>query len=50
MDLKGNDILMESRLKFGCTNNTSKYEGLHKVVDMNVKQLKAYDDSKIVVK
>lgn len=45
---------MVRRLEFECTNNTTKYkghlQGLGKAMDMKVKHLKVYSDSKIVVK
>ena len=46
--------LHNSRLEFECTNNTAEYEalvqGLKKAIELKVKNLKVYGDSKIVVK
>ena len=54
MVLKGNRISMAIRMEFAWTNNTTKYElllqGLWKEVDLKVKNIKLYGDSKIVAK
>ena len=54
VDPKKNKTLITCRLEFECTNNVAKYEALiqgsKKVVDLGVKDLKVYGDSKIIVK
>jgi ribonuclease HI len=41
------------RLEFECTNNTTEYEaliqGLNKAINMNIKFLKVFGDSEIIV-
>jgi len=53
IDPQGNQHLMASRLEFTCTNNTVEYEGLlqglKKTIDINVKNLKVFGDSQIIV-
>jgi ribonuclease HI len=50
----GKRILIACRLEFQCTNNTIEYEaliqGLKKEVDMKVKLIKVFGDSKIVIR
>jgi ribonuclease HI len=45
---------MSCRLEFKCTNNTAKYEalvqGIKKVIDLNIKELKVFRDSKIIIR
>lgn len=44
---------MASQLEFACTNNTTEYEGLlqglNKAIGMNVKNIKAFGNSQIIV-
>jgi ribonuclease HI len=44
---------MSYRLEFECTNNTTEYEalvqGLKKSIDLNIKELKVFRDSEIIV-
>jgi len=54
IDPKGKHHFLFCRLEFECTNNTAEYEalvqGLKKVVDLNVKELKVLRDSEIIVR
>jgi hypothetical protein len=54
IDPVGNNTLISCRLEFECTNNITEYEallqGLRKSVDMNVRNLMVFDDSKIMVR
>ena len=54
VDPKKNKHFLSCRLEFKCTNNTAKYEalvqGLRKAIELKVKNLKVYGDSKILVK
>ena len=53
IDLQGNQHLIANRLEFTCTNNTTEYEGLlqglNKAIDMNVKNLKFFGYTKIIL-
>jgi hypothetical protein len=53
-DPNGNKTMLAYRLEFQCTNNVDEYEaliqGLKKAIDLNVKFIKVYGDSKIIVK
>jgi ribonuclease HI len=53
-DPKGKRHLLSCRLEFECTNNTAEYEalvqGLKKSIDLNVKELKVFGDSEIIVR
>ena len=46
--------MLSCRLEFECTNNTAEYEalfhGLYKIIGLNVKYLKVYGDSEIVIR
>jgi hypothetical protein len=50
IDQKGKCHFLSCRLEFECTNNTVEYEalvqGLKKAIDLNVKELKVFGDSK----
>ena len=54
IDPEKNKHFLSCRLEFECTNNTIEYEalvqGLKKVVELNVKKIKVFDDSEIVVR
>ena len=54
VDPKKNKHFLSCILAFECNNNTAKYEalvqGLRKSIELKVKNLKVYGDSKIVVK
>jgi hypothetical protein len=54
IDLKGKQHFLSCRLEFKCTNNTAKYEalvqGLRKAMDLNIKELKVFEDSEIIVR
>jgi ribonuclease HI len=54
IDPKGKRNFMSCRLEFECTNNTVEYEalvqGLKKSIDLNVKELKVFRDSEIIVR
>jgi hypothetical protein len=45
---------MSCRLEFECTNNTTEYEalvqGLKKAIDLNIKEIKVFKDSEIIVR
>ena len=49
-----NRHFLSYRLEFECTNNTVEYEalvqGLRKSIELNVKNLKVFGDSEIVVR
>jgi ribonuclease HI len=51
---KGQCHFLSCRLEFECTNNTVEYEalvqGLKKAIDLNVKRLKVFGDSKIIIR
>jgi len=53
IDPEGNRNLMASQLEFACTNNTAEYEGLlqglKKSIGMNVKNIKVFGDSQIII-
>ena len=46
--------MLSCRLEFDCTSNTAEYEaliqGLYKAIGLNVKYLKVYGDSEIVIR
>jgi ribonuclease HI len=54
IDPKGKRHFLSCRLEFECTNNTVEYEalvqGLKKSIDLNVKELKVFRDSEIIVR
>ena len=54
IDPEKNKHFFSCRLEFEWTNNTIEYEalvqGLKKAIELNVKNLKVFDDSKIVVR
>jgi ribonuclease HI len=54
IDPKGKQNFLSCRLEFECTNNTAEYEaliqGLNKAIDLNVKELKVFRDSEIIVR
>jgi ribonuclease HI len=54
IDQKGKHHLLSCRLEFECTNNTAEYEalvqGLKKAIDLGIKELKVFGDSKIIVR
>ena len=54
IDPKGNKTCIACRLEFNCTNNTMEYEaliqGLKKAIDLDIKVLITYGDSKIIVR
>jgi hypothetical protein len=54
IDQKGKCHFFSCRLEFECTNNTIEYEalvqGLKKAIDLDVKELKVFGDSKIIVR
>jgi hypothetical protein len=54
IDPKGKCHFLSCRLEFECTNNTVEYEalvqGLKKSIDLNVKELKVFGDSEIIVR
>ena len=54
IDPEKNKYFLSCRLEFECTNNTAEYEaivqGLKKVMELKVKNLKVYKDSEIIVK
>jgi ribonuclease HI len=45
---------LSCRLEFECTNNTVEYEalvqGLKKAIELNIKELKVFGDSEIIVR
>jgi ribonuclease HI len=51
---KGQRHFLSCRLEFECTNNTVEYEalvqGLKKSIDLNVKRLKVFGDSEIIIR
>jgi hypothetical protein len=51
---KGKCYFLSCRLEFECTNNTAEYEalvqGLKKAIDLDVKELKVFGDSEIIVR
>jgi ribonuclease HI len=51
---KGKRHFLSCRLEFECTNNTVEYEvlvqGLKKAIDLNIKELKVFIDSEIIVR
>jgi ribonuclease HI len=51
---KWKQSFLSCRLEFECTNNTFEYEalvqGLKKVIDLNIKELKVFGDSEIIVR
>jgi ribonuclease HI len=54
IDLKGKCHFLSCRLEFECTNNITEYEylvqGLKKVINLNVKELKVFEDSEIIIR
>ena len=54
IDPKHNKHFLSCTLEFECTNNTVEYEslvqGLKKSIELNVKNLKVFGDSEIVVR
>jgi ribonuclease HI len=54
IDPRGRRHSLSCRLEFECTNNTTEYEalvqGLKKAIDLNVKELKVFGDSKIIIR
>jgi ribonuclease HI len=54
IDLEGKRHFMSCRLEFECTNNTIEYEalvqGIKKDMDLNVKEVKVFGDSKIIIR
>jgi ribonuclease HI len=54
IDKKGKRHFLSCRLEFECTNNTVEYEalvqGLKKAIDINVKELKVFRDSEIIIR
>jgi ribonuclease HI len=54
IDPKGKHHFLSYRLEFECTNNTAEYEslvqGLKKAIDLNVKELKVFKDSEIIIR
>jgi ribonuclease HI len=54
IDHKGKRHFLSFRLEFECTNNIFEYEalvqGLKKAIDLDVKELKVYGDSEIIVR
>jgi ribonuclease HI len=50
----GNKTMLAYRLEFQCTKNVVEYEaliqGLKKAIDLNVKFIKVFGDSEIIVK
>jgi ribonuclease HI len=54
IDPKGKQSFLSCRLEFECTNNTVEYEalvqGLKKSIDLNIKELKVFGDSEIIVR
>jgi ribonuclease HI len=53
-DPNGKKTLIACKLEFQCTNNTVEYEsliqGLKKEMDMKVRKIKVFGDSKIVIR
>ena len=54
IDPTGNNTFVDCRLEFECTNNTTEYkahlQGFRKALDMDVRNLIVFGDSKIMVK
>jgi ribonuclease HI len=54
IDPKGKQHFLSCRLEFECTKNIAKYEslvqGIKKSMDLNVKELKVFGDSEIIVR
>ena len=54
IDQKGKHHFLSCRLEFECTNNIAEYEalvqGLKKAIDLNVKELKVFGDSEIIIR
>jgi ribonuclease HI len=54
IDPKGKQNFLSWKLEFQCTNNTVEYEalvqGIKKSIDLNIKELKVFGDSKIIVR
>jgi hypothetical protein len=54
INLKGKRNFLPYRLEFECTNNTIDYEslvqGIKKAIDLNVKELKVFEDSEIIIR
>jgi ribonuclease HI len=53
IDPKGKRNFLSYKLEFECTNNTTEYEalvqGLKKAIELNIKELKVFGDSEIIV-
>jgi ribonuclease HI len=54
IESKGKKNFLSFRLEFECTNNTMEYEalvqGLKKAIELNIKELKVFGDSEIIVR
>ena len=54
IDPKKNKHFLSCRLEFECTNNIAEYQalvqGLRKVIELKVENMKVYGDSEIIVK
>jgi ribonuclease HI len=54
IDQKGKNYFLSCRIEFECTNNTVEYEalvqGLNKGIDLDVKELKVFRDSEIIIR
>jgi hypothetical protein len=54
IDPKSKRHFLSCRLEFECTNNTAEYEaliqGLKKYMDLNIKELKVFKDSEIIIR
>jgi ribonuclease HI len=54
IDPKGKQNFLSYGLEFECTNNTVEYEsmiqGINKTIELNVKELKVFRDSEIIVR
>jgi hypothetical protein len=54
IDEKGKCYFLSCRLEFECTNNTAEYEalaqGLNKSIYLDVKELKVFGDSEIIIR
>jgi ribonuclease HI len=51
---KGTQKFLSCRLELECTNNNTEYEalvqGLKKSIDLNIKELKVFGDSEIIIR
>jgi ribonuclease HI len=54
IDRRGRCHFLSCRIEFESTNNTTEYEslvqGLNKAIDLNVKELKVFGDSEIIIR